>query len=273
MTSSYTARYGGADADLAPRPLGTQAEATYVICSTPRSGSNLLGDALRSSGGLGVPMEYLDQQAAMPMLMRRWGADDLGSYIAHLHANRTDVTGWLGLKVHWHQLESFLQLLDGQPWEPRRAPVLREVVEQLFPGTRWIHLRREDDVAAAVSFHRAAATGRFVDLGDGNAVDDPDLTADAVGQMVVLVDRFAAWRASWARFFEVAGIEPFSLSYSELTDDLVGSVDATRTWLGVGPGAAPSPGTRRQASAWSVEAQRLVREAIDRRDGHAGGAG
>lgn len=39
---------------------------SYVICSTPRSGSTLLAEAMHRTGELGVPAEYIDVAANLP---------------------------------------------------------------------------------------------------------------------------------------------------------------------------------------------------------------
>lgn len=75
----------------------------YVLCSSPRSGSTLLAEALTAVGA-GVPIEYLDPTNAMAVCWRRWGCRSLEGYVHALHRHRTTPAGVLGVKVHWYQL-------------------------------------------------------------------------------------------------------------------------------------------------------------------------
>lgn len=263
MSQSYVGRFVSEEYDLGPRQLGELAEHCYVICATPRSGSNLLADALRTSGGLGVPMEYLDDTAAEAALAQRWEAGDIAEYFAHLHARRTSDTGWFGLKVHWHQLQQFFERLDGRPYDPSRAQELRLVVENLFPDTRWIRMRREDRVGAAVSLYRATQTGAFVRLDGGAAAPaDPGLGEDAIARMLEFVELLEISDAGWDHLIDSTGIDAHQLTFTGLTGDVPGTVAGVRSWLGVGPGDPPAPTTNRQSSDWSVEARGLLEDAL-----------
>ncbi len=92
--ASYTLAFAGPEHDLAQRPLGTPPDRCYVVASTPRSGSNMLGDLLYQCGA-GLPLEYLEQQAAVPTFARRFGTRDIATYLAHLFAVRTTPKGAL----------------------------------------------------------------------------------------------------------------------------------------------------------------------------------
>lgn len=261
--SSYTERFSGPEHDLPARPLGELAERCYVLATTPRSGSNLLGDALRTSGGLGVPMEYLDLSAAQPLLASRWRTTDLAGYLAHLHAHRTDPSGWFGLKVHWHQLVDVYGHLSPEPYTDAHAPVLRQVVEQLFPGTRWVHLTRRDTVGQAVSLYRAAVTSQYVQMADDAPAADPPLDREGVVRMVRAHGRLTEYQRAWEAFFLAAGLEPLELRFEDVRTDVANAVMQVRSFLGVGEGEPPQVGTRPQSTAdWSGRARAMLEDAL-----------
>src|SRR3954466_12579190 len=78
---------------------------TYVVCSTPRSGSGLLCRALAGTGVAGTPIEYFNGWRR-PMLAGGWGCGtSLAAYAEALQDRRTDTAGVFGTKLHWGQLE------------------------------------------------------------------------------------------------------------------------------------------------------------------------
>jgi LPS sulfotransferase NodH len=72
----------------------------YLILSTPRSGSTLLGFLLVGCGMMGVPHEYLHATAHMPAIAKRWGivgangAIDVTEYFKILRRRRTTPNGF-----------------------------------------------------------------------------------------------------------------------------------------------------------------------------------
>ena len=77
---------------------------SIVICSHPRSGSTLLGEAIHFAGGLGCPLEYL-HRGFRPTLAARWQAPDLDTYVAAMHRWRTDPSGTVATKLFWQDVE------------------------------------------------------------------------------------------------------------------------------------------------------------------------
>src|SRR5271155_4859214 len=73
-----------APADRAVAPVKS-----CVICSTPRSGSEMLYTGLAGTGVLGTALEYFNPSTRLEM-SERWGCGpDLASYVETLHARRT----------------------------------------------------------------------------------------------------------------------------------------------------------------------------------------
>jgi len=204
------------------------ARRTFVIATTPRTGSTLLCHALAQTGRVGTPREYL-----APMQIRdfslRFGTPaarvralllrgplrhiatlpdgdpaSVRAYLDAIRQVRSGPTGWFGLKLHPHQSARWL---DADP-------------EAVLGPCTWIRLRRADRVGQAISWVRARQTGRFV--------------ADAAGWGVARYDRRAIARAldaidtgerAWDALLE--GRPTLQLTYERLTDDLTRAVAAT----------------------------------------------
>src|SRR5262245_3958505 len=78
----------------------------YVICSTPRSGSNLLCDALRSTGIAGTPDEYFNSRYR-DFFLERWSQPPTVSQAQFLElalAAGTSSNGIFAVKIQWPHL-------------------------------------------------------------------------------------------------------------------------------------------------------------------------
>ena len=237
--------------------LPRQAGRLYVIASTPRTGSNLLSRALWDTGRAGAPKEYLNPmqlrdwevrlgsplsrlrhlplRGPLLVLVHRWDRPRLAAHLDRVRARRTS-NGWFGLKLHHHHLRR---------WD------LGDALE----GARWVHLRREDRVAQAVSWARALQTGQWA------AHQRPWLPPRYDRRWVDgALRRIEEGEAGWARYFASRRIEPLSLTYEQVTSDLGGAVRAVLRHLGVTEVvAAPPAGLTRQADALSEEWARRYR--------------
>ena len=127
------------------RPSGRPAR-TYLICSSPRVGSNLVCDALAGFEGGGQPVEYFNPRS-IEAYLTRIGADSLprGRYLDYLFSRRRDGAGVLGMKIHHHQLVRIFPTDDDQ-----RAFLTR------FDAV--LFLRRRNKVRQAISEARARAS-------------------------------------------------------------------------------------------------------------------
>ncbi|WJS86011.1 Stf0 family sulfotransferase [Paracoccus sp. TOH] len=119
---------------------------TYLIASTARSGSHMLGHMLKDAGPFGVPLEYL-HRANLKLWMHRFGTEEVEPTLREVIRHRTGPTGWFGLKAHWHQF----------------APFRREYDISILGDLRavfWIY--RRDILGQAISYTIAAQTGQWI---------------------------------------------------------------------------------------------------------------
>jgi LPS sulfotransferase NodH len=231
-------------------PTPVDPTTTYVICTSPRSGSNLLCDHLTSTGFLGVPTEYLELNVATAYLAARWGASDLLGYLEVLREKRTGPNGVFANKIHWRQLS----ILTKKILATEQAPTIDQcatTMDLVLPRAHLIHLIREDRVGQAVSLYKAFGTGQWSSYFE-KRTEPPPYDFEAV----LVHYRSLVWEdASWQSYFKLTGAEPLRLSYSQLVADPALAVTAVAKHVGLDAPVIdlPEPTLRRQRDGWNAE--------------------
>ena len=123
----------------------------YLICSTARCGSNLVGDMLHQTGLAGDPLEYLNTRYIKGVLRKQSLSIepeglDLAAYLAGLEQVRTSPNGYFGMKAHFEHVENLV----------RQRPADAQRLLRRFD--RFVLLRRRGKLEQAVSLYRARAT-------------------------------------------------------------------------------------------------------------------
>ena len=230
---------------------------TLVICSHPRSGSTLLGEAIYTANGLGCPLEYL-HCGFRPQFARRWEAHDLDTYVRALHRLRTDSTGVLSIKLFWRDVEDVVRETAGGdgPIVHREvmpdAGLLRAVFDRLrsiLPNPTFVYLTRRDRVRQAVSAWVAAETAvfRLFPRGDPRASRPVRYDYDGILRQLAAAD-YANSR--WRAFFSAVGAEPYRIDYEALASNYELTLASLLAHLGHA-GRPAAPRLRRQAAAQS----------------------
>lgn len=214
-------------------------ERSVVICSHPRSGSTLLGEAVYAAGGLGCPLEYL-HRGFRPTFAERWEAPDLAAYVRAMHRHRTDPSGVFSIKLFWRDVEDVVaeggELFEGE------CPIL--------PNPTFVLLTRRDRVRQAVSAFIAGQTACFREL-PGPASPGPvaEYNYEGILRQLAAADYS---NARWRDLFLSTGIEPCCVEYERLASEYDRTTATVFAHLGrvVAP---PAPRLRRQATALSEE--------------------
>jgi trehalose 2-sulfotransferase len=271
---------------------GVEPVRSYLIASTPRSGSTLLCEALANTGVAGRPDEYYQhrrktglprrpleyfEDALTPEIADVLGAysrvdDELSlydprrfpEYRAYLDwtiAQGTTPNGVFGAKVMWGYFNGFVDSLR----DVHENAVLstRAVLERTFPGLdRWIFVTRRDKVRQAISLWKAIQnwTWRRED-GTGTVIaHDLRYSYDAIGHLAA---QLAEQEREWQAWFQEAGIEAFVVVYEDFAQRYEGTAIDILAFLGIDvlPAFGPRRMTR-QSDALSDEwAERFRREA------------
>jgi trehalose 2-sulfotransferase len=251
---------------------------SYFICTTPRSGSTLLSEALGRTELAGRPREYFQELPSTlrlatphdyvgfvpdpvvrevlstPGANRRDDAADLQAafssweeYLASAIADGTTPSGIFAAKVMWRYFGGLLLRLR----QTTGAGDDLALLERAFGPPRFVFLRRADKVGQAVSLWRAIQTWSWRAETDGNAV--AVLPVYSFAAIDHLVRRLELDEADWTRWFRTVGVEPFALEYSDLAADYARATRAVLDFLDVPSQIAlddPAP-LRRQADETS----------------------
>lgn len=242
---------------------------SYIICSTPRTGSTLLCELLASTNVAGNPDSFFMSDVD-PVWAEQWGlpvrADSSdGDYeTAYLKAAikaGKGQTGIFGLRLMRKDLENLLALTNGAfPGLPSDKARL----EAAFGEILYIHLAREDKLAQAISMVRAEQTGLWHIAPDGTELErlappkQPEYDFDRIASKVAQLEQY---NAAWLTWFHGQGIKPLSIGYESLSAHPTEAVSRICRELGV-PEPAPAslkPGVSKLADAISLEWMRQYR--------------
>ena len=248
------------DYDLPKVPL----KQVVVMASSQRSGSSMLSAQLASTSCVGVPREYLNPLALantsigwglprqsfrghLGQIRRRIrGNDDwrnpvrftnhsVGEYLRLLADRRTTANGVFSMKAHWNHWEKGF-LNTGQQLDLWNAPI------------SWVRLTRTDLIAQAISLSRARQSGQW----SSHMAATKSASYDEA-RIVRCIEVIEYQTASWDRYFQSLGVEPYVVHYESLVESTTATVSGLLGWLGF-PDARPAPpSTRRQSGTESAE--------------------
>ena len=202
---------------------------SYVLCGTPRTGSTLLCSLLYSTGVLGRPESYFREPDEVAWATRFGLATEGGRVrdyrafvIAALSAG-TSNNGVFGVRIMWGSLGRMMEGLGQVPGRPD-LPILERALGPLT----FVHLRREDTAAQAVSWCRAEQTG-YWQQGDSITQKPHQDIARTRQLMETIRNHDAAWQA----WFDAQGVEPHTVTYEQLVGDRLRVVQGIAAELAV----------------------------------------
>ncbi len=248
----------------------------------------MLGFGLAATGLVGLPAEFLNfdtsflgwrrrlnqptptSRGAVGMFKRRvlgdpewwrcyhWSPESMLAYLDAVVTVRTAPSGVFALKAHAYQFDAWRQK---HGFDPERWGV----------PVRWVHLRRVDVVAQAVSYVIAIDSKRWskVPFSIEPRVGQPTIHNSVAPQysahrIAAAVRQMTSERELWATYFRERGIEPVTFTYEHLVDNYEGAVRATIELLGMQVDEVLGPRTERQAA--SINRDWIDRFVVDRPD-------
>lgn len=247
--------------------------ATYVIASTPRSGSSLLAAGLVATGVAGRPEEYFTpdhigsykEDLKLPMNCS-WA-----EYLAKVMAFAATENGVRGVKIHWRHVVLLARVLGfrGDPGV---------VLEVLFPAAVFVNIVRADRRAQALSLFRAETTGEwFRSPGSsrrvrswglylarptpGRAAVDLTGVVPTYEQIIGMERNLDAEQAAWNDYFTTRRLEVLTVRYEELDANYRGEIARVLQFLGADPAHAaglPKPPLERQSDHINEHWRRLI---------------
>lgn len=274
ITTSSRKPYDLATAEHDYAPWHGRPRRTILICSQPRSGSTLLGEALYFAGGLGCPLEYY-HAGFRPAFETRWQTTDFATYAQEVHRRRTDPNGIFSAKLFWRDVEDVVarhdpallaQFKGMQPADtlPEAYRSIAALLNDIVGEATYIHLYRRDRVRLAVSSHKATQTGLWRSIpgvGEVTPLRDPVFDFDRIRDLIAHADYC---HGHWRNFFATMGHQPLTVTYEDLARDYRGTISAVLQYLGSGA-AVPVVRMQRQSDAHSEALALLyLREAQSR---------
>lgn len=183
--------------------------ASYVICSTPRSGSNFLCEMLQGTEVAGRPDEYFWN---LPDGHERWTVPEYRAYVERIQQAGTTPNGVFGVKLMWGYFGEVVARLGALTGQADASPPA--ILAAVFPNLKYVWLTCRDKVRQAISWHRALATQcwRSTDAA-GEDAPEPTFDVETIGALIGVA---TADDRSWRDFFDRHGIEPLTIVYEEL---------------------------------------------------------
>lgn len=219
---------------------------SYIICTSPRSGSTLLCRLLAATGRSGNP----DSHFHTPSLAA-WcgyydiacdgmasGRDLLEAVFAAAIAHGTGNTGLFGLRLQRRSFDFFMQQL--RILHPGRASDF-ERIQAVFGKTLLIHLTRGNKLEQAISLVKATQTGLWHKAPDGTELERLSAPRDPVydrDEIAGNLSELTAFDEEWKAWFANEGLEPLRISYDALSEDPAGVLEHILDRLQVGSGSA-----------------------------------
>jgi len=203
----------------------TQPDTSYFVCGTPRSGGWFLCGLLASTGVAGRPHEWF-WRATEEANRGAWDVSSFPEYLVRVRDAATTPNGVFGSKLMWGYTEDFLERVR----QLGNASSDRSLIERHFPNPRFVHIRREDVVAQAVSWARAIQTGRW------HHWDARGSHAAAVydrRQIEALAAEAATHDNAWRKWFAANEIDAFPVRLEDLAGDPEGMTREVLRFLGI----------------------------------------
>jgi len=221
----------------------------YVVCTIPRSGSNLLTDGLRDTRRAGMPKQFFLPKAESGYA-GELGIDPVADYAGYVRAivnakiTRNEV---FGFKLMSWYLDDFLARLREAHGFGNSTTSDLELLRTAFPRLCFLRIVRRHKLRQALSTARALQTGLWKVQKGKSILREPEFDPDLIEQSLHEAER---QDKLWDNFFRAIGIEPFEVEYEMLCQDYEKTIRAVLNFLKIklpaGARVGP-PVTTRQA--------------------------
>lgn len=190
---------------------------TVMICSLPRSGSNLLCELLESTRKLGNPDEWLNQDR------QHWnrvhfGLPESATIEDMIRKLQEETRTFNGVFSHKILMYSYPWLVDSLRAVPGNGDSTDgELLRAYFPGLKLIYTRREDTLSQAISLLKASQSAIWHH--NARTADQSDPVHFLWTEIDALIKDLKKQEQAWERFFEESGIPCMPVLYEDLVRD------------------------------------------------------
>ena len=193
---------------------------SWLLCATPRSGSTLLCGLLESSGVAGHPASYFNRRGLHDYATKWRVTQPIGgridaAYVQAALSTGSTPNGVFGARV---MAESRPELVADLAVDADQPPANElELLVQRFGRLRFVHLRRLDVVAQAVSWAKSLQThfwhpGERVEPG----AEAPHYDEELIERLIDTIEQF---EADWSTWFTQQHVTPYEVTYEQLAAD------------------------------------------------------
>ena len=214
---------------------------SYVICTSPRSGSTLLCKLLARTGVAGNPASYFHRPSIaawfedLDLTLDESASerDALNTILRAAIAQGSLESGVFGLRLQRHSFDFFIRKLS--VLHPRTASDA-ELFRAAFGRTVFIHLTRRDKVEQAVSYWKADQTGLWHRAPDGTELERLSPPREPVYDAEEIRARFdevTALDRGWESWFAAEEIAPFRITYDRLSGNPLDTLRNVLDYLGL----------------------------------------
>ena len=223
---------------------GAEVVSRYCICISPRSGSTLLCDILKSTGLAGAPDEYLNPLHIAAWMRQRVcnGSFVLENYLADIEHRRTTSNGFFGMKVHWrHPVKGLGTSLS----DAALMPIMSRFGKLVL-------ISRADKVAQAVSDLVARQTEAFKVQHEKWLPANIQVAFDEV-QIARTLTELLSEERNWRCYLQRTFPDFMEVRYEDLLTDYDRTVGMILKYLGLdGQSIPPMPSGRMSGTFNSV---------------------
>jgi LPS sulfotransferase NodH len=226
---------------------------SYLVCSTPRSGSGLLCRGLAAAGSFGAPIEYFNP-LHRHVLSERWGCEtDLHSYLRSLHVRRTSADGLFGSKLHWAQMARLRAEFDPRLEDESDSAFPYALFEAVFPAPRFVRIVRDDGEAQAISYWRALSSNVW-SVNAASLDSPPDPPPYDFDGIESCRKEIRTGDSCWDWLLSSAEIEPLTVTYEELDCRYEATIERVASYIDPRQPVRPlTPSTRKLSDKRSIE--------------------
>jgi len=198
---------------------------SYMICTSPRSGSTLLCRLLREAGNAGFPESHF-HAPSLEKWLGDYGfrndefstrQDALKAVFKSAHEHGKGASGVFGLRLQRHSFDFFIEQLSilypSLPDDNSR-------IDAAFGNTLFVHLTRENKLDQAISYAKAKLSGLWHMAPDGTELErlsEPKeivYDAEAIAAQLALSEQM---ETEWEEWFATKKIKPLRVTYGELS--------------------------------------------------------
>jgi LPS sulfotransferase NodH len=202
----------------------------YVVCTIPRSGSNLLTDGLRDTRRAGMPKQFFLPKAE-PRYAAELGIDrasDYAGYVRGIVNTKITRNEVFGFKLMSWYLDDFLaRLREAHSFGNSKTSDL-DLLCSAFPRLSFLRIVRRHKLRQALSTARALQTGLWKVQKGKSILREPEFDPDLIEQSLHEAER---QEKIWDDFFRWIGIKPFKVEYEKLCQDYEATIRSVLNFL------------------------------------------